>query len=234
MAIIAGVGLASAIPTVPSFSSAYDISQGALLVTALEAPLGGFGRFLGVVIALTNVANAVAPTYVVGIDAQILGRGFARVPRVIWNTAAVIIYTVCALAGRDHLSEIFTNFLALMGYWVAIWIAITVEEQLIFRRRTGYDWTVWNQQKKLPLGIAALAAFLVGWTGAILCMAQVWYTGPIAATVGKHGADVSSQSDISLRRRLGEVYGANPVSSWGIMLVSRGRRWRTHRFAGWS
>lgn len=190
-ALIAGIGPASAIPTRPSFSDAYDISQGALLVTALDEPLGRFGRFLGVVIALTNVANSVAPTYVVGIDIQILGRGFARVPRVIWNTVGVIIYTVCALAGRDHLSEIFTNFLALMGYWVAIWIAITVEEQLVFRRQSGYDWTAWNTKEKLPLGVAALAAFLVGWAGAILCMAQVWYIGPIAKTVGDYGADVS-------------------------------------------
>ena len=78
-----------------------------------------------------------------------------------------------------------------MGYWVAIWIVITWEEQLIFRRQRGYDWTAWNQQEKLPLGLAALAAFLVGWAGAILCMAQVWYVGPIAARIGDHGADVS-------------------------------------------
>ena len=78
-----------------------------------------------------------------------------------------------------------------MGYWLAIWIAITIEEQLIFRWRRGYDWTVWNQREKLPVGLAALVAFLVGWAGAILCMAQVWYIGPIAARVGEFGADVS-------------------------------------------
>ena len=174
LAILVGIGLASAIPSDPSFASAYSTSQGALLVTAFDEPLGNFGRFLGVVIALGLVANAVPPTYVSGIDFQILGRGFARVPRFVWNTVGVIIYTVCALAGRNNLSEIFTNFLALMGYWVAIWVAITLEEQLIFRRRKGYDWTAWNTREKLPLGIAALVAFLVGWAGAILCMAQVW------------------------------------------------------------
>lgn len=191
--ILSGIGLASAIPSTPSFSSAYDTSQGALLVTALDEPLGGFGRFLAVIIALTLVANGVPPTYVIGIDFQILGRGFALIPRLIWNTVAVVIYTVFALAGRDHLSEIFTNFLALMGYWVAIWIAITIEEQAIFRRRRGgYDWTAWNEREKLPLGIAALIAFLIGWAGAILCMAQVWYIGPIAARVGQYGADMGN------------------------------------------
>jgi purine-cytosine permease-like protein len=113
------------------------------------------------------------------------------VPRAIWNTIGVVIYTACALAGREHLAEIFTNFLALMGYWVSIWIAITLEEHFIFRRQTGFNWATWNQQKKLPLGIAALIAFLIGWIGAILSMAQVWYIGPIARLVGDYGADVS-------------------------------------------
>lgn len=55
----------------------------------------------------------------------------------------------------------------------------------------GWNWENWDRQEKLPVGIAALIAFLVGWAGAILCMAQVWYVGPIAKQVGNHGADVS-------------------------------------------
>jgi len=38
--------------------------------------------------------------------------------------------------------------------------------------------------------LSALVAFLVGWAGAILCMAQKWYIGPIAKLVGEFGADV--------------------------------------------
>ena len=151
----------------------------------------GFGKFCGVVVALGLIANAVPPTYVSGINFQILGRLLEKVPRFVWNSIGVVIYTVCALAGRDHLAAIFTNFLALMGYWLAIWIAITLEEHLIFRRTRGFDWTQWNRRDRLPLGIAALVAFLIGWAGAILCMAQVWYIGPIAKLVGEHGADVS-------------------------------------------
>lgn len=188
--LLSGIGLASGISANASYADAYEVSQGALIVTALDERLGGFGRFLGVVIALGIIANAVFPTYVAGINFQILGRTAAQVPRVIWTTVGIIIYLVCALAGRNHLSEIFTNFLAVMGYWLAIWVAITIEEQIIIRRRTGYDWTVWNQREKLPIGIAALLAFLVGWVGAILCMAQAWYIGPIAKLVGEYGADV--------------------------------------------
>ena len=80
-----------------------------------------------------------------------------------------------------------------MGYWVAIWIAIILEEHLIFRRgRKGYDWADWNVKANLPLGIAALIAFLIGWVGAILCMAQVWYVGPIAKLVGDNGTDMGN------------------------------------------
>ena len=189
LALVVGIGLASGIPNNAAYAAAYQTGQGNLLVEGFSS-LGRFGKFLGVVIAFGLIANIVAPTYSSGIDFQILGRVAERVPRFVWNTCGVIIYTVCALAGRNNLSAIFTNFLALMGYWVAIWIAIVIEEQIIFRRQRGYDWTSWNQQNKLPKGIAALVAFLIGWAGAILCMAQVWYIGPIGKQVGVYGADV--------------------------------------------
>ena len=188
-ALIVGIGLASGVTSNAAYSAAYSSGQGNLLVEGFSS-LHGFGKFLGVVIALGLISNIIFPTYSSGIDFQVLGRRAQKVPRFIWNTFGVIIYTVCALAGRDHLSAIFTNFLALMGYWLAIWIAIILEEQVIFRRRAGYDWTIWNEQEKLPVGLAAFIAFLIGWAGAILCMAQVWYIGPIARQVGEYGADV--------------------------------------------
>ncbi|KAH0393850.1 hypothetical protein KCU89_g11984, partial [Aureobasidium melanogenum] len=92
------------------------------------------------------------------------------------------------------LAAIFTNFLALMGYWVSIWIAICLEEQYIFRtwRGLGFDWNSWNEKSKMPIGIAAIIAFLIGWAGAILSMAQVWYIGPIAKQVGEYGGDMGN------------------------------------------
>ncbi|EON67325.1 hypothetical protein W97_06578 [Coniosporium apollinis CBS 100218] len=190
-AFILGIGLASGIATTPSWSEAYAVSQGALIVEAYR-PLGAFGSFASVVVALGLVANMIPPTYSSGVDFQILGRYAARVPRAVWNTVGVVIYTICAAVGRDYLAVIFTNFLALMGYWVSIWIAISLEEQFVFRRKTGFNWAVWDQQGKLPIGVAALVAFLVGWAGAILCMAQVWYIGPIAGLVGEYGADMGN------------------------------------------
>ena len=224
MALIIGIGLASGVATNAAYATAYNAGQGALLAEGFSS-LNGFGRFLGVVIALGLIANVIAPTYSSGIDFQILSLAFQRIPRFVWNTAGVIIYTVCALAGRDHLSEIFTNFLALMGYWVAIWIAITIEEQVIFRRNTGYDWSAWNDEAKLPIGLAAFIAFLVGWAGAILCMAQVWYIGPIARLVGENGADVRS---VLIYPKVETV--ADCALRWETTLAFRGLRSCTHRF----
>jgi len=167
-AFIIGIGLGSGVASIPAWSDAYNTSQGALIVQGF-APVGGFGKFCSVLIALGLVANMIPPTYSSGVDFQILGTAIARVPRVVWNTVIVVIYTVCAIAGRNHLAEIFTNFLALMGYFVAIWMAVQVEEHVLFRYLggRGWNWEAWDDRSKLPVGVAALVAFLVGWAGAV-------------------------------------------------------------------
>jgi len=197
-AFVLGIGIASGIFSNTMLESAWHDEQGgsgsgALLVAAYSG-IGTFGKFCAVIVALGGIANMIAPTYSSGVDFQILGRYFARVPRVIWNTIGVIIYLICALAGRNNLAIIFTNFLALVGYWVAIWVAIILEEFFLFRGAStkNYNWTDWDDRTKLPIGIAAIVAFLLGWVGAILCMAQVWYIGPLAGLIGEYGGDMGN------------------------------------------
>lgn len=192
-AFVLGAGLGSAINSNQQWGDAYNISQGALIVQGY-APLGGFGSFCSVIVALGLIANMVVPTYSSSVDFQVLGRWLFRVPRIVWSTVGALIFAVCAIAGRAHLAGIFTNFLALMGYWVAIWVAIFLEEHIIFRRALGlgWDWEAWNDRQRLPVGAAALCAFLVGWAGSILCMSQTWFTGPIAKLVGDSGADLGN------------------------------------------
>ena len=196
-ALVLGIGLGSGIQSYQPYGNAWTNSQGgsgsgALLVAGFD-PLHDFGKFCAVIAALGVIANTIPPTYSSGVDFQILGRYAAKVPRVIWNTVGVIIYVVCALAGRNHLAGIFTNFLALMGYWVAIWVAIILEEYLIFRRSAqAYNWEDWDDREKLPVGVAALVAFLVGYAGSVISMAQVWYIGPIARLIGDYGGDAGN------------------------------------------
>lgn len=111
---IIGAGLATGLSNDPAWEAA-GAGSGALIVAGFDG-LGGFGKFCSVLVALGLIANMVPPMYSSGIDFQILGRYTALVPRYVWNTVSCVIFMVCALAGRDHLSVIFTNFLALMGY----------------------------------------------------------------------------------------------------------------------
>ncbi|KAH8815548.1 permease for cytosine/purines, uracil, thiamine, allantoin-domain-containing protein [Xylogone sp. PMI_703] len=186
-----GVGLASGVATNPSWSAAYDISSGALILAGYDG-LGGFGKFCGVVVALGVIANNIPGTYSSALGFQMLGRYPKAIPRYMWACVVVAIYFVCAIAGRNHLFTIFQNFLALMGYWVTIFFCIVLEEHLFFTGRRGFDWSAWEDKSKLPIGWAALAAFLIGWAGCVISMDQVYFVGPVAKLVGDFGADLGT------------------------------------------
>ncbi|KAF2468744.1 putative vitamin B6 transporter [Lindgomyces ingoldianus] len=205
-AYVLGAGLASGISTNPIWSTAYKNSQGALILAGFSG-LGSFGSFCGVVLALGIIADNIAATYSAGLAFQMLDHRIGRVPRWILTAGFVGLYTACALGGRKHLFDIFQNFLALMGYWTGFFFCIVAEEHTLFRGvrnmkararnarseegyDDGFDWNSWDDWKSLPVGVAALIAFLIGWAGAVVCMNQEWYVGPIAKMVGKDGIDL--------------------------------------------
>jgi purine-cytosine permease-like protein len=167
--LVLGAGVGTAMAVVPAWSDAYDVSPGSLL-EASYLPVNGFGKFCAVVVALGVISNNIPGTYSAALSFQMLGRYGLAVPRSIWTCVCVIIYTACALGGRNSLFDIFENFLPLMGYWIVVWLTIIIEEDLIFRRGKPYDWSAWNDREKLPLGIAGFIAFLIGWAGAIIGM----------------------------------------------------------------
>ena len=136
--------------------------------------------------ALGVIANCVPGTYSAAIGCQIMGRWGQKLPRWIWVLILVAIQLACALAGQNQLFIIFSNFLALMGYWLMVMICIVLEEHLIFK--PVLNWERWADRDGVPIGIAALVAFLLGWVGAILGMNQTWFVGPLAAACGS--ADV--------------------------------------------
>lgn len=193
-----GIGLASGLQNDPAWTAA-GAGSGALIVAGFDS-LGVFGNFCSVIAALGLISNMVPEIYSSGINFQILGRHPAVVPRYIWNSFGLVVVAVCALLGRNNLAQIFTNFLAFMGYWIAMWIVITLEEQFVFRRRANpkYIWSDWDNQEKLPIGLAALTAFITGWIGAVLCMAQLYFVGPIARLIGKDGGDVGNYVDFCI------------------------------------
>lgn len=52
----------------------------------------------------------------------------------------------------------------------------------------GYNIADYDEPKKLPPSFAALGAFCFGIFGAVVGMAQIWFTGPVGKAVG--GGDV--------------------------------------------
>ena len=195
---IIGVAIATGVATTPGWSDAYDISSGALLLACYDG-LGGFGGFCVVILALGSITNNAPSTYSSALSVQVLGRYGKMVPRWVWCIVITSIELVCSVAGRDHLLNFFEYFLPFMSYWICPWITIALEEHLLFHvlRGVPFDWTAWEDKKRLPVGAAALFAWLVGWAGAIIGMDQIWYQGPVALKIGGYGGDIGSWLSIA-------------------------------------
>jgi purine-cytosine permease-like protein len=164
-----GIGLATGIDTNAAWIDASLSSPGSLLAASFSN-LHSFGRFCAVVLLIGTVSNNIPCTYSAGLNLQMLGRYGPRIPRPLLTTVEVVIYTVCAIVAREYLREIMENFLPLMSYWIVAWFAVCLEEACIFRRRCDYDWTMWNNAHRLPMGLAAGASFVLALLGAILGM----------------------------------------------------------------
>lgn len=147
--------------------------------------LGGLGGLCVVLLALGNIANTAPATYAAATSCQVLGRYAKAVPRWTW-CPVVSIELVCSVASRNDIYTAFENLLPIMSYWIFSWLAIILEEHLLFHMLNGvqFDWTVWEDRRKFPCGVAALTAWLTVWAGAIIGMYQVWFSGPIAQQVG--------------------------------------------------
>lgn len=195
---LVGVGIATGVATTPTWSDAYSTSTGALLLACYDR-LGGFGGFCVVILALGSIANNAPGTYAAALSCQVLGRYAKAIPRWIWCLVFTIIELVLSVAGRDHLFKIFENFLPLMSYWLCPWLTIALEEHLLFHvlRGVPFDWTAWEDKNRLPIGAAALLSWLIGWSGAIVGMDQVWYQGPVAVKIGRYGGDIGAWMSIA-------------------------------------
>lgn len=151
----------------------------------------GFSKFCLVLLVFTVIGNNVAVNYSSGLSLQLLGHYFHAIPRFIWSFLNALVIIVLAIAGRQHLSTIVSNFVSLLGYWTVSFTLILLIEDKFFRRTNGYNLNVWDLPSKLPWGLAAVMALLCGYCcGGVTGMAQTWYIGPIAAKFGGFGGDV--------------------------------------------
>lgn len=97
------------------------------------------------------------------------------VPRFVWNTLLAAISLGLAVGGKNHLADIITDFLSLLGYWTLCFGTILAVEHFWFRPRIGgYDLEGWQDQDRMPLGIAGCISLALGIGVSFLGMNQTW------------------------------------------------------------
>jgi NCS1 nucleoside transporter family len=176
-----------------AYSEGYSSSGiGGLLAAVLFPPLGKFGQFCLVILALSIIANNCPNIYSVSLSLQLLARVSQRVPRFIWTFVGTIVYCAIAIPGYSHFEAVLENFMLIIAYWLAIYEGISLSEHIFFKRgMTGYHPENYMDKDMLPPGLAAILAFCFGVMGAVLGMAQVWFTGPIGKLCGtQYGGDI--------------------------------------------
>ncbi|OKL62141.1 Purine-cytosine permease fcyB [Talaromyces atroroseus] len=184
---------ASANDGVNKYAAGYAASgNGGLLAAALE-PLGGFGKFCIVILALSIIANNCPNVYSVSLTLMVLGRWTQRIPRFIWVALVTAVSIGVAIPGYSHFDVYLNDFLDIIAYWLAIYTGVGVTEHFLFRRGiSGYQPEDYDKPSKLPVGIAAFVAFCFGVAGMVTGMSETWWVGPIALHAGEapYGGDV--------------------------------------------
>jgi purine-cytosine permease-like protein len=191
--LILGAAIGGAVPQVPSWAAAYQQTGIGGVMYEILVPVGGFGKFVLVVIALSVIGNISISMYSVSLNLQMLLPCFARVHRVFFITATLAIMIPFAIRAAVAWQTSLHNFLAVIGYWAGCFDAVLLAELLAFRRGDwgDFDQTVWNVGRQLPLGLAALGASLVSMALVVPGMGEVWYTGPIAEKTGDIGFEMA-------------------------------------------
>ncbi|KAM0751475.1 hypothetical protein T439DRAFT_211182 [Meredithblackwellia eburnea MCA 4105] len=170
-----------------------EYGLGGLLYAPLS-PMGGFGRFLLVLLALSIVANNIPNMYSFALTFQAFGKYAQAVPRFFLVCVGTVIYIILAIVGASHFEEWLDTLLVILSYWLAIYSVVLCEEHWLFRggKFSNYDLEAYNTRELMPVGYAALAATCFGVMGAVLGMAQTWYVGVIGKKIGdpEYGGDI--------------------------------------------
>lgn len=114
-----------------------------------------------------------------------------RVPRFVWSLIGTAVYVAISVPGYDMFEPWLENFMLLIGYWLAVYEGVALVEHFVFRAprgAAGYEVDAYDDPSRLPPGFAALGASLAGVLGAVLGMAQAWFTGPLGRLCGGDGS----------------------------------------------
>jgi purine-cytosine permease-like protein len=113
---------------------------------------------------------------------------FSLIPVAIVGATRFYATLVDILSELLRLASVRTSFLpyppskGVIGYWSIAFAAIILCEHFVFRRCdfSMYNVEDWDKRRRLPLGAAAVLAFVGAFGVIVPSMSQAWYTGPIA------------------------------------------------------
>ena len=194
-----GMSFTSGIANVAAWKTAFG-STGNVggLLSAVVSPLGGFGKFLLVLLALSIIANNIPNDYSLGLSVQVFGKAFQKVRRYIWTLIGAVIYIIIAIVGSTNFAATLQAFLLDVAYWLGAYGVILVLEHFVFRHG-HYNVDDWNTASKLPLGWAAIAALVAGLVGGLLGADQLNFQGFITRFINQpYGIDLGFEFSIVL------------------------------------
>lgn len=186
---VLGAAFMTSVAAHPAYADAYDKRGiGGLMGQALQ-PLGGFGKFLLVLSALSIIGCNLVNTYSLAFTVQNFHPGFLKVPRFVWSIIGSAVFIAVAIAGESSFVEVLESFLSIIGYTLTPSLVCITIEHFYFRRKT-YPLDDWNDHNVLPHGIAGFCAIVMAFVGAVLSMDQTWYVGVVAKSIKPHGAEL--------------------------------------------
>ncbi|KAI1850075.1 hypothetical protein JX265_003448 [Neoarthrinium moseri] len=190
---VLGAAMGGAVPVVEGWSDAYDAYGAGGILAEMLTSAGGFGKFVLVLLALSVLGNIAISMYSVALNLQMVLPVFTKVPRYFFILVVIVVMIPIAIKAAEEWEESLENFLALIGYWAGCFDAVLIEELVVFRRMdfSTYDHAIWNVGRRLPSGVAAIAASICAMGLVVPGMAEVWYTGPIAETTGDIGFEMA-------------------------------------------
>ncbi|KAK1961477.1 NCS1 nucleoside transporter [Colletotrichum sublineola] len=188
-----GSAIGGAMTSVLEWQEGYNSTLVGEVLAAMLAPAGGFGKFVVVVLAFTLLGNISGTMYAITLNFQTLVPWLVRVPRYVFSIVVTAVMIPVAIKAADDFFLNLENFVALIGYWSASFVGIVVVEHFVFRKGDAklYDPRSWNVTSSLPSGAAALGVGILSFGLVVPCMAQAWWTGPIANTTGDIGFEVA-------------------------------------------
>jgi NCS1 nucleoside transporter family len=192
-----GMAFTTGIANVPAWKAGFgNTGDVGGLLSAVVSPLGGFGKFLLVLLALSIVANNIPNDYSLGLSVQVFGKAFQKVKRYVWTLIGAVIYIIIAIIGSQNFAATLSAFLLDVAYWLGAYAIILILEHFVFRRGQ-YNVDDWNTPSKLPLGWAAMVALVAGLVGAFLGADQLNFQGFITRHINQpNGIDLGFELSV--------------------------------------